>query len=96
MASHFQKYAEQYDLDWIMVAAQGYQESGLDQSRRSKAGAVGVMQLLPSTARDANVNIPDIENVESNIHAGVKYLRFILDRYFAGTDLTVLDQHLFA
>jgi membrane-bound lytic murein transglycosylase MltF len=96
MASYFRKYAEQYGLDWIMVAAQGYQESGLDQSRRSRAGAVGVMQLLPSTARDKNVNIPDVENLESNIHAGVKYLRFILDRYFAGTDLTVLDQHLFA
>jgi len=85
----FQKYGEQYGMDYLMVAAQGFQESRLDQSVRSHAGAVGVMQLLPSTAADANVGIPDITTAEPNIHAGIKYLDFIRDRYFSdpGIDL---------
>ena len=78
----FQKYSDQYDFDWLMIAALGYQESRIDQSKRSPVGAVGVMQLLPSTAKDPNVNIPGIEELEDNIHAGAKYLRFLYDRYF--------------
>ena len=93
----FRKYGEQFDMPWLLLAAQGYQESRLDQSVRSAAGAIGVMQVLPSTARDPNVNVPDIEEVENNIHAGTKYLRFIYDRYFAGAaDLTELDKALFS
>jgi membrane-bound lytic murein transglycosylase MltF len=93
----FQKYGEQYDIPWLLVAAQGYQESHLDQSVRSSAGAVGVMQLLPSTAADPNVGITNIEEVENNIHAGVKYLRFIQDRYFADApNMTKLDKGLFS
>ncbi len=80
LAPLFRKYGERYDLDWVLLAAQAFQESRLDQSRRSHRGAVGVMQLLPSTARD--VGIPDITDVEDNIHAGAKYLRWILDTYF--------------
>jgi len=57
-----------------MIAAQAYQESGLDQSKRRPTGAIGVMQVLPRTAADPNVNIADIEKLENNIHAGVKYL----------------------
>ena len=79
----FKKYASQYQFDYLMVAAQAYQESQLDHSKVSPAGAVGVMQLLPSTAADKNINIPDIHELENNIHAGTKYLRFITDRYFA-------------
>ena len=45
----------------MLLAAQGYQESGLDQSQRSSAGAVGIMQLLPMTAADPNVGIANIE-----------------------------------
>ena len=92
----FKKYAGQYDFDWLMVAAQGYQESTLDQSKRSPAGAIGVMQLLPSTARDSRVNIPDIEALENNIHAGVKYLRVIADQYFADENLDPLNRAMFA
>ena len=65
-----------------MLAAQGYQESRLDQSARSAAGAVGVMQIKPSTAADPNVGIRGIEQVEPNIHAGTKYLSFLRGRYF--------------
>jgi membrane-bound lytic murein transglycosylase MltF len=78
-----------------MVAAQGYQESRLDQSVVSKSGAIGVMQLLPSTANDKNVGIPDIHLIDKNIHAGTKYLRFLVDRYFSGGELDELNRHLF-
>ncbi len=78
----FKKYGDQYDFDWLMLAALAFQESTIDQSKRSPVGAVGVMQILPGTAKDKNVNIPDIESVENNIHAGTKYLRFMMDRYF--------------
>jgi len=96
MVELFRKYGDQYDLDYLMVTAQAYQESGLDQSVRSGAGAIGVMQLLPSTARDKNVGIPDIEVLENNIHAGVKYLRFIMDRYYKDAPMDNVDRHLFA
>lgn len=78
----FKKYGEQYRVDYLVAAAQGYQESRLNQKARSNAGAVGVMQLLPSTAKDKNVGIHDIHNVDSNIHAGIKYLDFLRTRYF--------------
>ena len=78
----FQKYGEQYRVDYLVAAAQGYQESRLNQKARSSAGAIGVMQLLPTTAKDKNVGIHDIHNVDSNIHAGIKYLDFLRTRYF--------------
>ncbi len=96
MVSLFEKYAGQYDFDYLMISAQAYQESGLDQSKRSPAGAVGVMQMLPSTAADPNVGIPDIEKLEKNIHAGTKYLRFIVDRYFKDEAIDDADKMLFA
>ena len=92
----FRKYAGQYDFDHLMIAAQGYQESRLDQSVRSSAGAIGVMQLLKSTATDKNVNIPNIEQVEANIHAGVKYLSFIRLRYFDDPALDAFNSALFS
>jgi membrane-bound lytic murein transglycosylase MltF len=95
MVGIFKKYGEQYDFDYLMLTALAYQESRLDQSLRSKAGAVGVMQLLPSTAADPNVGIPDITNLENNIHAGTKYLRFIRDRYFSDPAMDSLNQTLF-
>lgn len=78
----FREYGERYDIDHLMLAAQGYQESRLDQSARSAAGAVGVMQIKPSTAADPNVGIRGIDKVEPNIHAGTKYLSFLRGRYF--------------
>jgi membrane-bound lytic murein transglycosylase MltF len=89
------RYAQQYDFDWLMIAALAYQESGIDQSKRSPAGAIGVMQLLPSTAADSNVNIREIEVMEHNIHAGVKYLRFLHDRYFKNEPMDALNKMLF-
>ena len=77
------RHAGAYDFDPVLIAAQGYQESRLDQSERSAAGAIGIMQLMPATARDPNVGIPDIEVAERNVEAGVKYLRHLRDDYFA-------------
>ena len=91
----FKRYSQQYDFDWLMIAAQAYQESGIDQNKRSPAGAVGVMQLLPSTAADPNVNIRNINVMEHNIHAGVKYLRYIHDRYFKNEPMDALNKMLF-
>jgi len=96
MVKLFRTYGERYDLDYLLLTAQGYQESGLDQSKRSPAGAIGVMQLLPSTARDKNVGVPNIETLEQNIHAGAKYVRFLLDHYFSDAPMDEVDRHLFA
>jgi membrane-bound lytic murein transglycosylase MltF len=96
MVALFQKYAGQYDFDYLMIGAQAFQESGLDQSKRSPAGAIGVMQMLPSTAADPNVGISDIEKLDRNIHAGTKYLRFIVDRYFADEAMDDANKMLFA
>ena len=84
----FQKYARKYDFDWLKIAALAYQESGLDQSVKSPAGAVGIMQILPSTAAQPSVGIPDVNDVENNIHAGVKYLSFLRDRYFNDPEIS--------
>ena len=92
----FQRYASMYGFDWLMIMSQAYQESRLDNSLVSDAGAVGIMQLLPSTAADKNVNIADIGELENNIHAGNKYLRFIRDRYFEEEAMDDLNKTLFS
>ena len=94
-AELFKTYAGQYDFDWLMLMAQAYQKSRLDNSTRSSAGAVGIMQLLPSTAADKNVNIKKIKILENNIHAGAKYMRFIQDRYFNDAGLSAEDRMMF-
>ena len=83
----FQKYAAMYDIPWLFTVAVAFQESGFDNSKRSAAGAVGIMQVLPSTAGDKNVGIEDITDLENNIHAGTKYLAFLRDRYFPEGDI---------
>lgn len=95
VAGFIRTYSGQYGFDWLMIGAQGYQESRLDQAKRSPVGAIGVMQVMPRTARDPNVGIPDIHITEKNVHAGVKYLRFLRDRYFSDPALSDLDQTLF-
>jgi membrane-bound lytic murein transglycosylase MltF len=92
----FRKYGEQFDFDWLMLAAQAFQESGLRQDRRSPAGAIGIMQIKPSTAKDKNVAVDDITTVEGNVHAGAKYMRFIADRYFPDDTFDDLNQWLFS
>ncbi len=92
----FKKYAERYDFDWLLLKAVAFQESGINQKKRSPRGAVGVMQMLPSTAKDPNVNIPDIHLLDNNIHAGTKYLRFIEDRYFTKDGINDRNKTLLA
>jgi len=95
MVTIFKKYAGKYDFDYLMIAALAYQESGFDQSKRSHRGAVGVMQILPSTAADPNIGIAGIEKLENNIHAGTKYLRFIIDRYYGEEPMNDGNKKLF-
>lgn len=90
------KYAKQYGFDWLLIAAQAFQESQLDHTARSHAGAIGLMQVLPSTAKDKRVNLPDIEDIDTNVHAGVKYLRVLRDSYFSGPEFSELDSALFS
>jgi membrane-bound lytic murein transglycosylase MltF len=92
----FEKYGQMYGFDYLMIAAQGYQESGLDQSVVSRAGAIGIMQMLPSTAADKSIGIPDITTAENNIHASTKYLRYIADHYFHDPAIDDLNRTLFA
>lgn len=78
----FKKYGERYNIDWVLIAAQAYQESGLDPHCRSKVGAMGLMQVMPSLARDRRIGIKDLHLPENNVHAGVKYLALIRDTHF--------------
>jgi membrane-bound lytic murein transglycosylase MltF len=90
----FRKYGAQYNLDWMLMAAQGYQESRLDQQAKSHVGAIGVMQVMPATGKELKVG--DITKVDPNIHAGVKYIRFMIDRYFADEAIDDLNKGLLA
>jgi membrane-bound lytic murein transglycosylase MltF len=96
LSALFRKYGTDYGMDPTLLAAQGFQESRLDQSVRSHVGAIGVMQLLPSTAEDKNVAIPNIHELEPNIEAGAKYMAFLKGRYFSGPELDELNGSLLA
>jgi membrane-bound lytic murein transglycosylase MltF len=96
LISLFRKYGEKYGFEALALAAQGFQESKFDQSLRSHRGAVGIMQLLPSTAADKNIDIPDIETEERNIEAGAKYMAFIRDRYFSDPAISEVDKMAFS
>jgi membrane-bound lytic murein transglycosylase MltF len=89
----FRKYGERYGFDYLMLVAQGYQESGLDQSVVSPVGAVGIMQVMPSTA--AQMKVGDIHKLDANVHAGTKYMRLMLDEYFSDEEIDPLNRALF-
>ena len=93
MVDLFRKYGEQYDIDYLIMAAQGYQESRLDQDVKSPVGAVGVMQVMPATGQEQRVG--DISQLEPNIHAGVKYMRFMMDQYYKDEPMDQLNKGLF-
>ena len=90
----FERYGEQYGFDHLMLAAQGYQESRLNQSARSRAGAIGIMQLMPATGKELGVG--DINKAEPNVHGGTKYMRILLDRYFKAANFDQQNRTLFA
>lgn len=91
----FKKYSSEYGFDYLMVVAQGYQESMLEQSARSPGGAVGIMQVKPSTAAAPPISIPDITTAENNIHAGVKLLNSIAKTYFNDPKIDARNRLLF-
>jgi membrane-bound lytic murein transglycosylase MltF len=90
----FRKYGAQYGFDPIMLAAQGYQESQLNQQAKSHVGAIGVMQLMPATG--ATLNVGDIRQVEANIHAGAKYMDQLISKYLADAHFDETNRTLFA
>jgi len=92
----FIKYGDKYSLDWLLLSAQAFQESQLKQETVSHAGAVGVMQVLPKTAASPPISIPNVRNSENNIHAGVKYMRYLIDNYFESDQIDSLNMHLMA
>jgi membrane-bound lytic murein transglycosylase MltF len=96
MVALFRKYGAEADLPYLLVAAQAYQESGLDQSVRSPVGAVGVMQIKPSTAAGKPIEVHDVESLENNIKAGTKYLRFLVDQYYENEPMDRVTKGLFA
>ena len=92
MVDLFRKYGSQYDIDYLLMAAQGYQESTLDQDAKSHVGAIGVMQIMPATGKELDVG--DITQLEPNIQGGVKYMRFMMDHYFADEPMDDLNKGL--
>ena len=81
VASIVRPYAEQYNFDWLKIMALAFQESRLDHTKRSSQGAIGVMQILPSTATETGIS--NIDQLENNIHAGIHYLSLLRDQYFS-------------
>ena len=92
----FEKYAGEYDFDYLMLIAMGYQESSLDQRKRNPSGAVGIMQVIPKYAAAPPISVPDVLTADHNILAGVKMLRVIENRYFNDTEIDRLDRTLLA
>jgi membrane-bound lytic murein transglycosylase MltF len=89
----FRKYGDRYDVEYLLLMAQAYQESALNQSARSPVGAVGIMQVMPATGKEMRVG--DISQIEPNIHAGVKFLRAMMDEYYANEPMDQLNKTLF-
>jgi len=92
---YFQQYAAEYNFDYLMLAAQGYQESILNQALVSRRGAVGVMQVLPKYAAANPINIPNVRDAKDNIHAGAKMLAQITTTYFSDPGIDPQNKTLF-
>jgi membrane-bound lytic murein transglycosylase MltF len=90
----FEKYGKQYHFDPLMLAAQGYQESTLNQQTKSPVGAIGIMQVMPATG--SSLKVGDIRKVEPNIHAGTKYMDQLMTKYFADANFDEQNRTLFA
>lgn len=94
LSAMFKKYADQYNFDYLMVMAQGYQESLLEQNKRNRSGAVGIMQVIPKDAAASPINVPNVSTAQDNVLAGVKILRNIEDHYFNDPKLDPIDKTL--
>ena len=94
LIQYFKKYGDQYDVDWLLMGAQGYQESQLNQNAKSAVGAIGIMQLMPATG--AELKVGDIKVAENNVHAGAKYMDQLMTRYFPDAKFDEANRSLFA
>ncbi len=94
MLALFRKYGEKYGFDPLMLAAQGYQESQLNQNAKSRVGAIGVMQIMPATG--AALKVGDIKVIEANIHGGAKYMDQLMTKYFPDAKFSEAERPLFA
>jgi membrane-bound lytic murein transglycosylase MltF len=90
----FKKYGDKYEMDYLLLMAQGYQESNLRQEARSPVGAIGVMQVMPETGKSMKTG--DITEIEPNIHAGVKFIRAMMNEYYANEPMDQLNKGLFS
>lgn len=87
-----QREAAEHGFDWPLIVAQLYQESRFDRKARSRAGALGLMQMMPRTAREFDVKDP--YDPEQAIRGGVAYLRWLHSRF--EPELTVKDRIWFS
>jgi membrane-bound lytic murein transglycosylase MltF len=90
----FRKYGAQYDMDYLLMMAQGYQESLLDQNAKSDVGAVAVMHLMPATGKEMNTG--DITQAEPNIHAGIEYISWMRNEFFGNEPMDARNKTLFS
>jgi membrane-bound lytic murein transglycosylase MltF len=95
LVKYFQQYAAEYKFDYLMLGAEAYQESMLNQDRVSRRGAVGVMQVLPQNAAAHPIDIPNVRDPQNNIHAGAKMLAQITKTYFNDPSVSQVDKTLF-
>ena len=93
---YFELYADFYNMDWLLIAAVAFQESRFRNHLTSSKGAVGMMQIRPSTAAAPQIAISDIHELEQNIHAGTKYLAYLKQQVFTGPDYTSEESLNFA
>ena len=94
LSALFKQYSGQYGFDYLMMMAQGYQESLLNQSARNPSGAVGIMQVIPKYAAANPINVKNVNQAPANIEAGVKMLRNIEDQYFNDPNIDQLNKTL--
>ncbi|MFB6306196.1 MAG: transglycosylase SLT domain-containing protein, partial [Flavobacteriales bacterium] len=90
----FKKYAAKLNMDWRLLASQSYQESKFNPNVKSWAGAKGLMQLMPATAKQYNVK--NINNPEQSVKAGVRYLKDIWKQWNMIDDTTTRWKFTFA
>jgi membrane-bound lytic murein transglycosylase MltF len=96
LVTFFHQYGDKYHFPYLLLAAQGYQESGLNPKLISPAGAVGVMQIKPSTAAGRPIEIPDVQKTNRNVEAGAKYLRYMVTQYYANDPMDPVTKGIFA
>jgi len=96
LSGHFRKYGEEFRIDWLLLASLAFKESRFDQNAKGPTGAIGIMQIKPSTASSDIVGVNDVASVDGNVHAASKYLRYLADTYFPGDEVSELNRILFA